>query len=343
MEHSLSATGFYAEPPLSPAPVPRGDASQRAPGFTASPPRSLAPVVELPRAVAAPAPAPAAEPEAKAPSLERMLLKFALLTPAQLGDAMREESATGRPLWEIVQERGWVSREDLIRLAERSSNAGDAVGLVPVPQVVPLAQPLAAAVTPLAEALPARFPDFTQDAQAPAQLPTPLPDFTPAAVRAQVEPASPPVAFEAAPPTFSAPGAELDEVAAPEPEPTPAEPPVSAAAEPMVAAPLEPAHVAAAAAETVPVTSLEVAAAPAAQTERDEELEAETATAFRVVLRLTNGERIEAQTCNGAVAARSHAEEFIRGLAAGPERWPYVSERFIRPESIVSVDIERSL
>src|ERR1700738_5177154 len=154
MEHSLSATGFYAEPPLSPAPVPRGDASQRAPEFTASPPRSLAPVVELPRAVAAPAPAPAAEPEAKAPSLERMLLKFALLTPAQLGDAMREESATGRPLWEIVQERGWVSREDLIRLAERSSNAGDAVRLVPVPQVVPLAQPLAAAATP-----PAGGPD----------------------------------------------------------------------------------------------------------------------------------------------------------------------------------------
>jgi hypothetical protein len=86
MDHSLSATGFYAEPPLSRAPVPRGGASQRAPGFTASPPRPLAPVVELPRAEAAPAPGP----EAKAPSLERILLKFALVTPAQLREAMRE-------------------------------------------------------------------------------------------------------------------------------------------------------------------------------------------------------------------------------------------------------------
>jgi hypothetical protein len=272
-----------------------------------------------------------------------MLLKFALVTPAQLGEAMREESATGRPLWEIVQERGWVSREDLIRLAERSSNAEDAVGLAPTPQVVLLAQPPAAGVTSPEEAAPAPGPDFTQSAQVPAQLPTPLPDFTPAGVTAPVDPASPPVAFETAPPPFSAPVAELDAVAGPEPEPIPAEPPVSAAAASPVTAPVEPVHAAAAAAETGHVPSFEVAPAPVAQAQRGEEREAETGTAFRIVLRLTNGERIEAQTCTGAVAARSHAEEFIRGLAAGPERWPYVSDRFIRPESILSVDVERSL
>ena len=255
---------------------------------------------------------------------------------------MREESATGRPLWEIVQERGWVSRDDLIRLAERSSNAEATVGLAPAPQVVPLAQPPAAAVTPPEEIPPAPDPDFTRIGQAPAQLPTPLPDFTPAGVTAPVDPASPPVAFETAPPPFSAPVAELAE-AGPEPEPTPAEPPLSAAAASTVTAPVEPVHATAAAVETVPVTSFEVAPAPVAEAQRSQELEAETGTAFKIVLRLTNGERIEAQTCNGAVAARGHAEEFIRGLAAGPERWPFVSDRFIRPESIVSVDVERSL
>src|SRR5439155_8104218 len=90
--------------------------------------------------------------------------------------------------------------------------------------------------------------------------------------------------------------------------------------------------------EPAPVFAFEPvsAPAPAAQVVSDEE--ADAGTAFKVVLRLSNGERIDAHTCNGATAARRHAEELVRGLAAGPERWPYFSGRFVRPESIISVD-----
>ena len=70
---------------------------------------------------------------------------------------------------------------------------------------------------------------------------------------------------------------------------------------------------------------------------------AEPETAFRVVLRLANGERIEAHVCNGAAAARRHAEDLVGGLAAGLEKWPYFSGRFVRPESIISVDVEAAL
>src|SRR5207247_548678 len=146
MDNSLStASNFYSEPPLSPTPAfdEEVHVPHHVPEFGGVPARpSLAPVGEPPQADAAPVPeaAAAAAPEAgepEAPSLERMLLKFGLLTPAQLGDAMREESATGRPLWEIVQERGWVSRDDLIRLAEHSSSPEPA----PVPQAEPAPAP----------------------------------------------------------------------------------------------------------------------------------------------------------------------------------------------------------
>src|SRR5437868_7462701 len=145
MDNSLStASSFYGEPPLSPTPAFDGEAHapQHVPEF--APPRQLSPVADVPRVEipSAARPEPAAdETEPKAPSLERMLLKFGLLTPAQLGDAMREESASGRPLWEIVQERGWVSRDDLIRLAERSSspepNPEPQAEAVPVPTPEP--------------------------------------------------------------------------------------------------------------------------------------------------------------------------------------------------------------
>ncbi|HEY2935264.1 MAG TPA: hypothetical protein VGJ25_01610, partial [Gaiellaceae bacterium] len=150
---TLSVGGFYAEPPLSPvsatapalsvAPPPTSHVADfghsnhepevgtahHVPEFAPVPPAPTPapPIAEVPSAET---PAPVLEREAthetepesgNTPSLERMLLKFGLLTPAQLTDAMREEHTTGRPLWEIVQQRGWVSREALVRLAERTT------------------------------------------------------------------------------------------------------------------------------------------------------------------------------------------------------------------------------
>src|SRR5712692_1496048 len=91
MDNSLSAaSNFYAEPPLSPAPAFGGEVHipSHVPEFSPIPARpSLSPVVEVPRVEAAPVPAPEPTPapaaaaadeaeEPKAPSLERMLLKF---------------------------------------------------------------------------------------------------------------------------------------------------------------------------------------------------------------------------------------------------------------------------
>jgi hypothetical protein len=420
MENSLTATSFYGEPPVSPAPAFGGEgrAAHHVPEFGAA--AEMAPVVEIPRPEV-----PKAEPEAegKAPSLERLLLKFGLLTPAQLGDAMREESATGRPLWEIVQERGWVSREDLIRLAERTAEPeaveAPAPAAPPAPQVVPLPQP-AAVVEPPAPA-PTPLPDLTPLASA-ATL-SPLPDLTPAAPEpvSAPEPEAVAVAFPPAPePPFEvptpapvvaavplapvvpevapAPVAPVVEPAAPValapepvvevapvvPEPVAPEPvvevapivPEPVAPEPVVeVAPIVPEPVAPEpVVEVAPIVPEPVApepvvevapvvpepvtpvvafapepavevvpAAPVTPVATLEEVEPDPGTTFKVVLRLMNGERIDAHTCNGAVAARRHAEELVRGLAAGPERWPYFSGRFVRPESIVSVDVEASL
>jgi hypothetical protein len=409
MENSLSATSFYGEPPLSPTPAFGGDdrTPQHVPEFGAV--AQLSPAVEIPPAEA---PQPAPEPDGKAPSLERLLLKFGLLTPAQLGDAMREESASGRPLWEIVQERGWVSRDDLVRLAERSSEPGPAETPAPAPQVLPLPQPTATVVepsppapTPLPDLTPiattatlSPLPDLTPTPEpiAPVAAPQPLPVaeaapapevVVPVAPLAEVapvieellpvvEPIAPaaepaaPVALAPEPVVEVAPVAPEPVALAPEPplvEVTPIVPgpaaPVALAPEPVLAvAPVPPGPVALVPEPVVEVTPIvpepaapvalapepvvavaPVPPAPVAEVAKVEETEADQGTAFKVVLRLMNGERIDAHTCNGAVAARRHAEELVRGLAAGPERWPYFSGRFVRPESIVSVDVEAAL
>jgi hypothetical protein len=259
MENGSLTAGFYAEPPLSPAP---NGASVLSVAPTPVHAPELAP------------PASASEPEQdKTPSLERLLLKFGLLTPAQLTDAMSAEHETGRPLWEIVVERDWVSRDDLARLAEHTAGG----------------QPVASEPRPVASAPSAPEP----------------------------EPVSVPVA--AAPP---APEPHVYEVPAPAPvAPAPASQP-------------EPAH------QLASVPEPPAAAAP----EPEPEAEASTQeTAFRVVVCLANGERIEAHLCNGARAARLHAEELVRGFAAELDTWPYFSGRFVRPESIISIDVEAAL
>jgi len=438
---TLSAGGFYSQPPLSPmsavAPVPSftpaptsqvanfGQSDDLQVGSAHHLPEFAPPAAVAPPALAeAPAPAteaeaPVADPEDDAvengatPSLERMLLKFGLVTSPQLTEAMAEEQATGRPLWEIVQQRGWVSREDLVRLAERTTAPRAAapapqpepVQPVAPPQPEPVAEvapttpepvaepepaPVAVSATPLAP-VPAPEPIVFEPAAAvpapfepapsePAAEPAPVMTFTPPAP-VQPAPEIAAVEEEPAPVVELQPFApELDAAPQAEPEleplPAPAAPPVIAvvpepepvvpdatesvvpdATEPVVAvvpelAPdPEPEWVSTPEPEPVytpePVSALETesvvepaALAPAAVPAVPA---AEPGTAFRVVLRLANGERIEAHVCAGAAAARRHAEDLVGGLAAGLEKWPYFSGRFVRPESIVSVDVEAAL
>jgi hypothetical protein len=60
---------------------------------------------------------------------------------------------------------------------------------------------------------------------------------------------------------------------------------------------------------------------------------------FNVMLRLVGGDRIEAASFAHAGEAHTFAEELIAS-ASRPDRWPRVGDRYLRPETIVSIDVE---
>ncbi len=301
---SLSGASYYAEPPLSPS---FGPALSVVPTANHIPDRAPlpAPAVDLTSGDAAPVSAPgphhADEPEpnsgpSRPPSLERLLLKYGLLSATQLTDAMREESATGRPLWDIVQDRGWVSREDLVKLAWQSSPNGAG------PETN----------SPASSTVETEQASFVPPAPpAPSAQPSPLQGH-----------AETPPAIEI---TAPAPIAEHHAVPA-APEAVWTAPAEALPAEPTQLRTVEPAGVSAA--ETI-----ELGHAPAASAQ----------TPFRVLLRLVNGERLELEVCDSASSAHAHAEGLVRRLASGDESWPYFAGRFVRPESILSIDIDAAL
>ncbi len=239
--------GLLSQPPLSPA------ISRPAP-LPVTPEPVAEPVAAEPVPVEP-------EPDPNAPGmLERKLLQFGLVTMDQLGEAMREEASTGRPVATILIERGWVTQEQIAQLLE------------PAP-------PLAAAPAPLHEPVP-ELPTFL--AEVPQQAPGPAPAPVP-------EPAPIPVA-----PPAPEPVAEVVPVA-PEPAPEPA-----------------------------PIPQL---AAP-------------STLAFHLYIRLTTGERIDASTFNNLNDAREHAEDLVKRLSSTSHTWPSFGGRYIRPEAIISIDVE---
>ena len=58
---------------------------------------------------------------------------------------------------------------------------------------------------------------------------------------------------------------------------------------------------------------------------------------YRVVLNLEGGEWVEAGTCSDEEAAETSARELVAQLAEG--RWPRVKSRYLRPETILSVEV----
>jgi hypothetical protein len=64
------------------------------------------------------------------------------------------------------------------------------------------------------------------------------------------------------------------------------------------------------------------------------------AFAFNVVLRLADGERVEAGSFQAEKEAHDFAEELIASAVAGGKTWPRVGDRYLRPETIISIDIE---
>ena len=72
---------------------------------------------------------------------------------------------------------------------------------------------------------------------------------------------------------------------------------------------------------------------------QDAEPEFPTALSYSVSLRLTDGERVQIGSFGEPQKAREYAREVVRHLSHDNEGWPFFSGRFMRPDTIVSVDI----
>jgi len=62
----------------------------------------------------------------------------------------------------------------------------------------------------------------------------------------------------------------------------------------------------------------------------------------RVCVRLTTGEAIEVAAHEDEAAARGEATALMRYLRDGRGDWPFLAGRYVRPETIVSIDLDGS-
>jgi hypothetical protein len=175
---------------------------------------------------------------------------------------------------------------------------------------------------------------------APEVLPAPQPEIVHAP---QPEPVAAP-----APEPVAAPAPEP--VATPAPEHRVAEPVVAepAAAEPVLAetrpqpvvAPVAPHPAEPAAPQPAPVLAPESAPAAAPTPGPQVQPAPVAGVAHRLSVRLTNGERVEMGSFDDLEAAKAAAKALMAQVAAADGGdWPFVSGRFLKPETIVSVDI----
>jgi hypothetical protein len=81
---------------------------------------------------------------------------------------------------------------------------------------------------------------------------------------------------------------------------------------------------------------LRIEAAPTAAAAADEETWAEE-NFYRVVLNLEGGEWVEVGTFRDEESAEASARELVTQLAE--RRWPRVKSRYLRPETILSVEV----
>jgi hypothetical protein len=166
---------------------------------------------------------------------------------------------------------------------------------------------------------------------------TPPPvEVEPPAIEVAPPPAevAPPPAEVAPPPAEVAPPPA--EVA---PLPVEIEPPAPAAeAAEAPAAPVEP--VAPPPAPTPAAPEPEPALTPASLRVPAPEPDDPSPGSARVTIRLTTGERVAVAEFPTHDGAKEHARSLIRDLSDSGDEWPLVNGRFLKPETIVSVDVE---
>ena len=223
------------------------------------------------------------------------------------------------------------------------------------PQVAPVVEPVAAPVVqpvaaPVVEPLAAPVPE---PVAAPAvepvveQLVAPVAEAPAAPV---MEPQHVPVvAPEPLAPIVTEPVTNGEGIWLGQPEPQDPEPPVapwrrSLEPEPVVQAPVvEPQAVQVEAAPVVPTVQAPVEpVAPEPEVQPEPVPEPPPAAGIEmtwtVVLRLADGDRVEVGSFPGQEAAVEGARAVVAQIAAD-DSWPFVTDRFIRPEGIVSVDL----
>jgi hypothetical protein len=212
-----------------------------------------------------------------------------------------------------------------------------------------------------AEQVPHEANDLRVDTSVPAQEPEPEPEPTPE-LAPPPEPEYDPSEYELAPAAAAAPEPAFEpvapaaEVAEPDPvapaaevgEPEPVAPAAEVAEpEPAFEAPSEPERVVAPlAAEPVAPQGL-----PQTNGRVPEDFEDDTPplapaapaadAGFRVSIRLTSGERMTVAECDDLGEAKGYAKALTKQLGASDsDEWPFVNGRFLKPDTIVSVDVE---
>ena len=68
-----------------------------------------------------------------------------------------------------------------------------------------------------------------------------------------------------------------------------------------------------------------------------------TGQRVKVFVRLANGERVDAGSFGSLDQAKERGAEIARTLAGESPEWPFVAGRFLRPDTIVSLDVEPEL
>jgi hypothetical protein len=148
-----------------------------------------------------------------------------------------------------------------------------------------------------------------------------------------VEVAPPPAEVAPPPAEVAPPPAEVA------PLPVEIEPPAPAAeAAEAPAAPVEP--VAPPPAPTPAAPEPEPALTPASLRVPAPEPDDPSPGSARVTIRLTTGERVAVAEFPTHDGAKEHARSLIRDLSDSGDEWPLVNGRFLKPETIVSVDVE---
>jgi Type II secretion system (T2SS), protein E, N-terminal domain len=180
----------------------------------------------------------------------------------------------------------------------------------------------------------AAAPETVTSAPAPEPAPTSEPAHAYEPEPAAYEPEPAEAESEPPAPAFEAPGP----VAEPAYDPTPAYEPMPVY-EPEPAVP-----------QPVPVATEPVApqGAPDSNGRVPEDFEDDTPPpapasegAFRVSIRLTSGEKLTVADCADIGEAKGYAKALTKQLGAtDSDDWPFVNGRFLKPDTIVSVDVE---